>query len=207
MTSTAAGPIRSVAGAVAHGLSIGVLLIVFGLGLLVVALPGVVGGMPLTILTGSMSPGLPPGSLVVVKPVATEDIAVGDVITFQLESGKPTLVTHRVAAKVVDTTGATRFVTKGDANASADADEVLPVQVRGTVWYALPYLGWVATAVTGEHRMIVITLTVVVLFGYATWTFGSALVERRRRGATREQIYLKGRPGLPQVAQESKRRG
>ena len=46
-------------------------------------------------LTSSMEPGLPPGTLVIVKPIDPVDVRIGTVITYQLESGKPTVVTHR----------------------------------------------------------------------------------------------------------------
>ncbi|MCC9053341.1 signal peptidase I [Microbacterium sp. F2E] len=107
--------------AIVTGFSIGVLLLVVGIGILVIAVPAAVGGMPLTILTGSMSPAMPPGTLVVVKPTPVSEIAVGDVLTYQLESGEPTLVTHRVVARhaSTDSEGVT-FVTQGDANATPD---------------------------------------------------------------------------------------
>ena len=56
---------------------------------LAVLVPRVGGATPYTILTGSMEPGLPPGTLVVVKPVPADRIAIGSVITYQLDSGTP----------------------------------------------------------------------------------------------------------------------
>jgi len=176
------GPIVTLLRAIGHGLSLGLLLLVLGLGILVIGIPAVVGGTPLTILTGSMSPNLPPGTLVVIKPTPVEDIAIGDILTFQIESGRPEVVTHRVIGIVKDTSSTdVRFITQGDANASADAAEVLPVQVRGTVWYAVPWLGWVNQAVNGEARQWVIPLAAGGLFGYATWMVFSGFRDRRRR--------------------------
>jgi len=176
------GRIVTLLRAIGHGLSLGLLLLVLGLGILVIGIPAAVGGTPLTILTGSMSPNLPPGTLVVIKPTPIDEIAIGDILTFQLESGKPDVVTHRVIGIVKDT-GSTdvRFITQGDANASPDAGEVMPVQVRGTVWYAVPWLGWVNQAVNGEARQWVIPLAAGGLFGYATWMVFSGFRDRRRR--------------------------
>ena len=167
--------------AVAAGLSAGLLLLVLGVAILVIAVPALVGGMPLTILTGSMSPSMPPGTLVVVKPTPVDEIQVGDVLTFQLESGKPALVTHRVVARVTDTgSDAIRFVTQGDANARPDESEVLPVQVKGTVWFAVPWLGWVNQFMGGARGWLVPVIA-AALFSYAVWMIFAGLLGSRRR--------------------------
>ena len=172
---------RELLRALGNGLSVGVLLLVLGLGVLVIAVPAAVGGMPLTILTGSMSPGLPAGTLVVVRPVPAEQIRIGDVISYQLESGRPALVTHRVVARTTDaSTGELRFTTQGDANNAPDAAAVMPVQLRGAVWYSVPLLGWVNQAVSGEARGWLIPLAAAVLFAYAAWMAVGGLRDRRR---------------------------
>jgi len=63
---------------------------------LAVLVPRVAGATPYTVLTGSMSPAYPPGTLVVVRPVDLADVRVGDVVTYQLRSGEPAVATHRV---------------------------------------------------------------------------------------------------------------
>lgn len=177
---------RSLFDAIILGLSSGILLLVVAIGILVIALPAAVGGMPLTILTGSMSPSMPPGTLVVVRPTPISDIRPGDVLTYQYESGKPTLVTHRVVARAVDThSDAVTFVTQGDANPRPDDGEVLPVQVRGTVWFAVPLLGWVNQAMSGVRGWLVPAIAAALLF-YALWMMVSGLLDRRRpRGPAR----------------------
>lgn len=176
------GRVRAVLSALSTGLSVGVLLLILGLGVLTIVLPGIVGGMPLTVLTGSMRPHLPPGTLVVTKPSPVEQIEVGDVITFQLESGQPAVVTHRVIARSVDrASGEVRFTTQGDANNTADPEPVRPVQIRGTVWYAVPYLGWANQAIDGQTRSWAIPTLAGALFLYAAWTIGAGVRERRTR--------------------------
>lgn len=173
---------REVIGALLNGLSIGVLLLIVALGLVTIAVPAAAGGAPLSVLTGSMRPNLPPGTLVVVKPTPSEEITIGDVLTYQLESGQPTLVTHRVIARVTDSsTGEPRFITQGDANNTPDPGLVQPAQIRGTVWYAIPYLGWVNQAVDGQTRSWAIPALAAALFAYAAWNLGSGLRERSRK--------------------------
>src|SRR5699024_2901583 len=142
---------REILSVILNGLSAGVLLLILGLSTITIVPPARVGGMPLTVLTGSMRPHLPPGTLVVIKPVPDEEISVGDVITFQIESGKPAVATHRVIERSVDSaSGEVRFTTQGDANNTPDPEPVQPVQVRGKVWYAIPYLGWANQAIDGQ---------------------------------------------------------
>lgn len=109
------------------------------IGLLVVA-PRLAHGTWLTVLTGSMNPAIPAGSLVLVKPVDPATIEPGDVITWQVRPGEATYVTHRVVL-VQDGTIPLSFVTKGDANRSEDTAPVSAGAVRGKVTFDVPYLG------------------------------------------------------------------
>ncbi|MGO1226106.1 MAG: signal peptidase I [Brachybacterium sp.] len=172
------------------GLSAGVLLLILGLGVLTIVLPALVGGMPLSVLTGSMRPHLPPGTLVVIKPTPIEEIEVGDVITFQLESGRSAVVTHRVIERSIDSAdGEVCFTTQGDANNTPDPEPVRPAQVRGTVWNAVPYLGWVNQAVDGQTRSWAIPALAGALFVYAAWTFGTGVREKvRERRQERDAV-------------------
>jgi signal peptidase len=169
--------------AVLLGLSVGVLLLVVGLAALLVVAPKATGSTPLTVLTSSMEPTFPPGTLLVVRPVDTDLVEPGDVLTYQLESGESAVVTHRVV-QVVSSSDRTRsFVMRGDANASVDAEAVMPVQVRGAVWYSLPLVGWVAQAVGGEGRGWVATATGVALCLYSVVVLAAGVRRRRRARA------------------------
>ncbi len=90
------------------------------------------------ILTESMEPVYPVGSVVYVKPAEPEDIQVGDAITFRLGTGADATATHRV--EEIDTEQQ-QFITKGDANASSDVEPVPFSQLVGKVTGKLPWLG------------------------------------------------------------------
>jgi len=141
--------------------------------------PRLSGATPYTVLTGSMRPTYPPGTLVVVKPVDPDRIRIGDVITYQLESSKPAVATHRVIEITHNLAGETRFTTKGDANESADADPVRPVQVRGKLWYSAPYLGYANNVVSARQRHWAVLIVALGLIGYAAAMFVAAFGERR----------------------------
>lgn len=164
---------------------IAVLAVIVGVGVLAIVVPAVTGSTTLTVLTSSMEPNLPPGTMVVVRPTDPQKIEPGMIMTYQLKSGEPTVVTHRVTQVLMTADGQRLFITQGDANPTADSDPVREVQVRGTVWYAIPYVGWAALALHGEQRAIVITVAVVALFGYAAWAFVSSMVDRARRSRTK----------------------
>ena len=99
-----------------------------------------------------MSPTYDPGSVVVVRPVPTEELQIGDAITFQERSGDPTVVTHRIVSIAFAGDGTRQFITQGDANGAVDPEPVREVQVRRKVWYSAPLVGYAATALDPAHR-------------------------------------------------------
>ncbi|RCK68728.1 signal peptidase I [Desertihabitans brevis] len=144
-----------------------------------VVVPRVTGSTTYTVLSSSMEPAHPVGSLIVVRPRPVEAIRLGDVITYQLRSGEPTTVTHRVvASRVLD--GERAFLTQGDANTRPDAALVRAVQVRGTVWYSVPHLGHLNSLLSGSQRALLAQLVALGLVVYAVVMFGGALRGRLR---------------------------
>lgn len=148
--------------------------------LAVVVVPRVSGATPYTVLTGSMQPTYPPGTLIVVKKVPTDELAVGTVVTYQLETGKASVVTHRIVAVNRNTRGETLFTTKGDANGAPDIKQVQPAQIRGKLWYSVPYLGRASSMISGTQHMILLVAAVSMLLLYAGVMFYKGHRESRR---------------------------
>ncbi|GAB4004781.1 signal peptidase I [Nocardioides ultimimeridianus] len=146
-----------------------------------VFVPRLAGATPYTVLTGSMRPHYPPGTLVVVKPTDTDDLQTGDVATYQITSGEPEVATHRILAVGVNLSGDRVFTFKGDANDAPDPRPVLPVQIKGKLWYAVPYLGYLNNALSGGQRQIAVWVVSALLIGYAAFMFVGAMRDRRRR--------------------------
>lgn len=169
--------VRTVAGRAIALLVAGLVVVILGL---TVVVPKIGGATAYTVLTGSMRPELPPGTVVVMRPTAPEKIRVGDVVTYQINSGSPTVATHRVKAVTIAGDGERRFVTQGDANQAPDPNPVRPVQVRGVLWYKIPYVGYPSHTVNGDIRKLVVGGAVLVLSGYAAFSFGGALRDRLR---------------------------
>lgn len=104
-----------------------------------------VGGYrPLIVLSGSMVPKMPVGSVVISKSIDPTMIKVGDIITFIPRSGvagtSEPFVTHRVVQVLKQATGLS-FVTKGDANNTTDLNPVVAGQVVGRVVLIVPFVG------------------------------------------------------------------
>ncbi|HLI56046.1 MAG TPA: signal peptidase I [Actinomycetota bacterium] len=73
----------------------------------------------LTVLSGSMAPGIPVGSLVIDTPERPDQIRVGQVLTYQIPVGDHRVETHRVI-RVLHGGANPVFQTKGDANRTPD---------------------------------------------------------------------------------------
>ncbi|MCC8909152.1 signal peptidase I [Curtobacterium sp. GD1] len=175
---------RAVVHALALGLSTGLLVIVAGLAVVLIVVPKATGSTPLTVLTQSMDPTLPPGTLLVVRPTPVEDIRVGDVVTYQITSGQPAVISHRVVSVASSSDGSRTFTLKGDNNALADPAPVTAAQVRGVVWYSLPDIGLVNQLVNGSRSWLVPAIAGVLLaYGAVMVTIGTVSAVRRRRAA------------------------
>jgi signal peptidase len=170
------------------GLSIGLLLLVVGAGAILIVIPRALGAIPLTVLTQSMEPILPPGTLIVDQPVKASQVHLGDVVTYQIASGKPDVITHRVVRISMSSEGNETFTFKGDNNAYADAKPVIPAQIKGRVVYSVPWIGFVSLWMNGPARAVVVPIAAGILFMFAAWMFIrgglEALRKRRSRGAS-----------------------
>ncbi len=118
-----------------------------------------------TVISPSMTPKYPVGSLVYVNPVVPEKIEENDVISFYLSgeggtSGK-TVATHRVIR--VDRENQC-FYTKGDANETEDNSPVTYDRLIGRVEFCIPVMGYVAVFVQQPPGTYVAIMVGIILF-------------------------------------------
>lgn len=124
-------------------------------------LPGFLGWRPHVVLTGSMSPHLRAGDVVVVDPAARL-VTNGSIIVVR-DAGAPSgHVVHRVTG--MDADG--RLITKGDANSSADSTHRSRADVIGQARLVVPGVGRIPLIREGlADRVDWLWFTVTVLAG------------------------------------------
>ncbi len=117
-----------------------------------------------TILSPSMEPHYPTGSIIYVKKVDTADLDVKDVITFRLTDDMT--ATHRIIELVPspDDPSVTLFRTQGDSNDIPDGKPVHPDDVLGSPVLAIPLLGYLAIYIQSPPgSTVAITVAVCIL--------------------------------------------
>jgi len=112
-----------------------------------------------------MNPTFDTGSVVIIKQIKPEDIAVGDIITFKGIRDPKIITTHRVTEVFWDDDELS-FTTKGDANNVEDPSRLLPQQVIGKVKFSIPYIGYLlnfASTRLGTYLLVILPLLVIIL--------------------------------------------
>lgn len=126
------------------------------------------------VLTGSMEPSIPVGSMIYTQPKPSYE--VGEVITF-IDKEKRT-VTHRITAKQANDI----YVTRGDANNKADNDTVLQDNVLGAVFFQLPEVGkYINFLKTPVYFLTIIVFPALILIGFELWSIKNEIVKETER--------------------------
>ncbi|MEV7664128.1 signal peptidase I [Paenarthrobacter sp. NPDC089316] len=121
--SEAAAPksaFHRIAGVVAKVIAVGLLVLGALVFLFLAVGPRVLGYQTSTMLTGSMSPLINPGDVVVTVPTPIEDVKVGDIITYHIPVEDQRVETHRIVEITTTADGGVAVQTKGDANNGID---------------------------------------------------------------------------------------
>lgn len=129
--------------------------------------PNICGYQALRVTTGSMAPTYPVDTLLIVKSTPSEDIKVGDVISFY--STDPALEgavnTHRVTA-IRQENGEYIYTTRGDANNAEDPYDTPDRYLLGKTVYASVLLGKISRLVSNPLifiPVILIPLAVILI--------------------------------------------
>lgn len=115
---------------------------------------------PYVVLSGSMEPVYPVGSMIYIKAAEPEEVEAGEVITFSVDGGL--IATHRV----IEINEQERcFITKGDANDVADAPVPFDRMI-GKALFCIPRLGrlsdWIAQP-PGMYIVVCFVLAALVM--------------------------------------------
>lgn len=136
-----------------------------------IAAPILLGYRPLVVLSGSMEPTYPVGSIIYYHDCTFEEIEAGDPITFYAGNS---LVTHRAAK--VDEVSRT-VVTKGDNNTSEDPVPVAETEIAGIAAdFAIPFAGYFVTY--GKNPIAIASMVIILLLNYVL----EGIVSRQKEG-------------------------
>ncbi|MDT0168049.1 signal peptidase I [Pseudarthrobacter sp. BRE9] len=163
-------------------LSMAAMLVVLFAALVLIVVPVATGSQTYTVLTNSMAQKYPPGTFMVMKPGPFDGLKYGDVITFQLHSGRPEVETHRIVGFGSTQQGEKTLITKGDNNGANDPDPVRAIQVKGRLFYAVPYVGFAANFLGNSNREMWTVIAAAALIGYGTITVYRSIRKTRSRG-------------------------
>ncbi|MBR3204267.1 signal peptidase I [Candidatus Saccharibacteria bacterium] len=134
-----------------------------------------------TVMSGSMEPEYPVGSIIYVRPVNYKSLKVGDVISYVANTDK-TIVTHRIVDIETDKKDPSvlRFKTQGDANNSPDAKLVHYKNVLGTPIITIPFIGYIAHKIQQPPGIYIALVAGTLLLA---WTFLPGTLEGRKKTA------------------------
>lgn len=122
-----------------------------------IGIPRLFGINEFNVLTGSMLPTYPVGSLVFVQPKDPSTIRPGEVVTCIMDDDL-NMVTHRVQANNYEDK---TIITKGDANNSEDAPSLYE-NVVGVVVFSIPYVGGLVDYMTNDANGRIFGIGVVL---------------------------------------------
>lgn len=136
----------------------GVILLVLAVLAGILIIPKLMGYEEMAVLTGSMEPKYPVGSLIYVKEENPENLKVGDVITYRLS--EDTVVTHRIVEINKEEQTVT---TKGDANSNNDGNPIPYSGIVGKAHFSIPYLGFVSMNIKTPKGIIAICAVLIAI--------------------------------------------
>jgi signal peptidase len=115
------------------------------------------GGKALIEMSGSMSPTLEPGDIVVSRSISPLDAGVGDIVTFRDPTRDGRLISHRI--RTIHVAGKrVSFATRGDANTTFERWSVDSSGRIGRVSYRIPKLGYALEWTNGRRGRLVLTV-------------------------------------------------
>jgi signal peptidase len=128
--------------------------------------PQLAGYRSFTVRSGSMTPAIETGDVVVTSPISPLGARVGDVVTFVDPEGTGKLFSHRVQS-VRAVGGEVAFVTRGDANTSTERWRVPADGSIGRVAYRIPKVGYALSYIdSAPARLALIAIPALLLL----WT-------------------------------------
>lgn len=131
------------------------------------SVPAINGYTPMIVLTDSMYPDIKSGDLIIAKTVESDQVQVGDVITFYDPASKTgAVVTHKVV-ELTEVEGELAFITQGVANNAPDEVPVPAENLIGVYQTRIAGVGHVAMFMqTTPGLILCVGVPLLLLIGY-----------------------------------------
>lgn len=159
------------------------------------------------VLSGSMEPAFPTGSIIYVKKTDPYGLKMGDVITFRLDNGST--ATHRISRIVQDEGDPSQisFITRGDANMTDDAAAVEAERVMGVPVLTIPKLGYFVNYIQHPPGLYAAAAAAAFLLLIVLLPELTSAVKQEKKGCRKKQRESsdKGSGGTHTVLQRRKR--
>jgi signal peptidase len=136
-----------------------VLLIILIVVCLPLTVPRAFGFHIYSVISGSMEPAIPTGSLVYIEEMDPAEVEADEVIAFYAAKDSSSIITHRVVENRV-VMG--EFITKGDANETQDMNPASYDEFIGKVALSIPVVGRVAQIFTSYAGKIAAASLIVI---------------------------------------------
>lgn len=120
--------------------------------------PNLFGYKVYVVLSGSMTPNINKGDLVIVKDVSFNELSVGDVITFESKK-TDNYVTHRISEI---NSKEEKIITKGDANNIEDSSPVYKNNIQGKMIMKINGIGEYVIFIQ-ENILIIVPIVVIFI--------------------------------------------
>jgi signal peptidase I len=131
----------------------------------VAAVAAILGYRNLVVLSGSMTPTIRTGDLVVARPVSPLELKIGDIVTFR-QPGGGRLITHRVR-RLSRQGSSVAVTTRGDANTTLERWTVRADGHVGRIVLDLPKLGYAVWLLNLPFGRIFLVVLPTLLIGAA----------------------------------------
>jgi signal peptidase I len=138
----------------------------FVIALLVAAVaPLAIGLHTYAVQSGSMTPTIDTGDLVITRTIRPTEASIGDIVMFKDPEGTDKLISHRVRA-VRQRDGRSYFATRGDANTGFEHWNVPDSGTIGEIVYRVPKLGFLLGRIgSTPGRIGLVVIPALLLLG------------------------------------------
>ncbi len=113
-----------------------------------------------SVASNSMQPEFSKGDVVFVKATPFEKLEKGDIVTVEFKVKDGTTYTHRIVSIDYDKK---EIKTAGDKTGLVDTESATADQIKGKVWFSVPFLGYLSLWLTNSNYVAVIAIAVLAV--------------------------------------------